>query len=188
MKRFCNNVISVAYSIIRFSFIKLFYWEQFHYQMIERFSPNTDIYFIGRRGKIVLGRKVRAHSLCRLRVIGNGVIDIGDNATMNYGCMVTARGFIKIGRGVEFGPNVLLYDHDHDYKCEGGLKAGKYKTGTIEIGENSWIGANVVILKNTKLGRNCVVAAGCVLGNCEYPDNTVVYQKRETQTKSFSYK
>lgn len=106
---------------------------------------------------------------------------------MNYGCMITSRNKIQIGNGVEFGPNVLLYDHDHDYKCSGGLKAGKYKVGEIIIGENSWIGANVVILKNTKLGKNCVVAAGSVIGNCEYPDNTIIYQKRETLTKSFNY-
>lgn len=125
------------------------------------------------------------HSLCRIRVIKNGIIKIGDNTTMNYGCMVTSRGTINIGSGCEFGPNVLLYDHDHDYKCEGGLKANKFVEGTIEIGENSWIGANCVILKNTKLGKNCVVAAGSVLGNCEYPDNSVIYQKRETLTKIF---
>ena len=68
---------------------------------------------------------------------------------------------------------------------KGGLKADKYKEGTIEIGENCWIGANTVILRNTKLGKNCVVAAGSVLGNCEYPDNTVIYQKRETLVKSY---
>jgi len=187
MKRLRNNVISVLYSSVKFLLVKVFHWKQFYYRSVERFSPQTDIYFIGRQCKIILGNKVRAHSLCRLRVIKKGVIHIGDNVTMNYGCMLTSRNSIKIGSGVEFGPNVLLYDHDHDYKCEGGLKAGRFVDGTIEIGENSWIGANVVILKNTKLGKNCVVAAGCVLGNCEYPDNTVIYQKRETHTKSFSY-
>lgn len=185
MKRFVNNVVSVFYSFVKFNFIKLFHWHQFYFSFVERCSPNTDIYFIGREGKIVLGHKVRMHTLCRLRVIKKGVIKIGDNTTMNYGCMVTSRNNIIIGNGCEFGPNVLLYDHDHDYKCEGGLKANKYVNGTIEIGENSWIGANCVILKNTKLGKNCVVAAGTVLGNCEYPDNTVIYQKRETITKSF---
>lgn len=185
MKRFVNNVVSVVYSFVKFSFIKLFHWNQFYFKCIERFSPNTDIYFIGKGGKIILGHKVRMHTLCRLRAIKDGVIEVGDNATMNYGCMITSRNNIIIGNGCEFGPNVLLYDHDHDYKCKGGLKANKFINGTIEIGDNSWIGANCVILKNTKIGKNCVVAAGTVLGNCEYPDNTVIYNKREILTKHF---
>ena len=188
MKHAFNNIISVIYSFIKFCFIKIFHWKGFKYSLIERFSPNTDIYFLGENAKIVLGSKVRAHTLCRLRVVGKGQIYIGDNTTMNYGCMITSRNKIQIGQEVEFGPNVLLYDHDHDYKCKGGLKAGKYTDGEITIGDNSWIGANVVILKNTKLGKNCVVAAGSVIGNCEYPDNTVIYQKRETLTKSFTLK
>jgi len=182
MKRLRNNIISVAFTLIKFFFIKLFHWKQFSFHPIERFSPNTDIYFLG-KGRIVLGKAVRAHSLCRFRIIGNGVLKIDENATFNYGCMINALEFIHIGKGVEVGPNVLMYDHDHDFRHASGLKANQYKSGEIVIGENTWIGANTVILKNTKIGKNCVVAAGCVLGNCEYPDNTLIYQKREVQTK-----
>ena len=183
MKRLRNNIISVVFTLIKFAFIKLFHWKQFSFHPVERFSPDTDIYFLG-GGKIVLGRAVRAHSLCRFRVIVNGVIKIEENATFNYGCMINARELIHVGKGVEVGPNVLMYDHDHDFRnTEGGIKANKYKSGIIVIGDNTWIGANTVILKNTIIGKNCVVAAGCVLGNCEYPDNTLIYQKRDIQTK-----
>ena len=185
MKRLRNNLISIAFTLIKFSFIKLFHWKKFSFHFIERFSPNTDIYFIG-RGKITFGRAVRAHSLCKFRVIGDGILTIDDNVTFNYGCMVTTRQKIFIERGVEFGPNVLVYDHDHDFKTAGGIKQNKYKSGEVIIGENSWIGANVVLLRNTKIGKNCVVAAGCILGNCEYPDNTLIFQKRDTQTKVIS--
>lgn len=184
MKRFINNFISVLYSFIRFIFIKLFHGKRFKFHPIIRFSPNTEVYFLG-KGSIHLGKFVRAHSYCRFRVAKHGCIRVDDNSKFNYGCMITARKKIHIGAGTEFGPNVLLYDHDHDYRCEGGLKSNRYKEGVIEIGENCWIGANTVILRNTKLGNNCVVAAGSILGNCEYPDNTVIYQKRETFTKSY---
>lgn len=185
MKRTRNNIISVTYTLIKFSFIKLFHWKQFNFYPIERFSPNTDIYFMN-NSKITLGKAVRAHSLTRFRVFAQGEIKIDDNVTFNYGCMLNAREYIHIGRGAEFGPNVLIYDHDHDFRVEGGLKKGAYKSGCVEIGENSWIGANVVILRNTKIGKNCVVAAGSVLGNCEYPDNTLIYQKKEIMTKTIN--
>ena len=134
---------------------------------------------------ITLGKSVRAHSGVKLRAVGKGKILIDDNAKMNYGCMVTARELIHIGEGVEFGPNVLLYDHDHDYKATGGLKANKYTSAPIEIGNNSWIGANSIILKGTKIGANCVVGAGCIISG-EFPENTLIVQKRETTIKKIN--
>ncbi|WP_446787902.1 acyltransferase [Macellibacteroides fermentans] len=182
MKRKINNIISVVFSLIRFLLIKIFHRDRFKFYFIERFSPNTDIYFLG-KGSIILGKKVRAHSKVRLRVVGTGKIMIGDNTSINYGCMLTARNLIKIGKGVEFGPNVLIYDHDHDFRAPGGLKANKYKSGEVIIGDNSWIGAGTIILKNTYIGKNCVVGAGCVISGT-FPDNTLIVQKRETTIKN----
>lgn len=186
MKRFLKNFFSVLYSILYFSITKIFNWNSFSFYPIERFSPSTEVTVSG-RGIIKLGKKITAHSGVRIKAVANGKINIEDQVRFNYGCIVMSQGAITIRKGVGFGPNVLMFDHDHDYRCKYGVGPGAthFKTGTIEIGENSWIGANCVILKNTKLGKNCVVAAGSVIGNCEYPDNTVIYQKRETLTKSF---
>lgn len=117
------------------------------------------------------------------------MIHIEDSVRFNYGCMLTARGYIHIRKGTGFGPNVLLFDHDHDYKVKEGTgpDATRFRTGTIIIGENCWIGANSLILKDTIIGNNCVVAAGSVLGGCTYPDNTLIYQKKETRTKHITH-
>lgn len=178
MKRFINNILSIIYSLIKFSIIKVFHWKTFKYNAIERFSPDTDIYFLG-NGTLKLGKFVRAHSGVRLRVCDNAVLKIDDNVSFNYGCMVTAKKYIHIGEGVQFGPNVLIFDNDHNFRATGGLKANKFKCADITIGANTWIGANTVILKGTSIGENCVVGASCVV-NGKYPDNTLIYQKRET--------
>lgn len=181
MRRKFNNIISVVFSLFKFLILKIIYRHRFRFHFIERFSPNTDIYFLG-KGSIILGKAVRAHSNVKLRVVGKGKIIIDDNSSLNYGCMVTARQLIHIEKGVEFGPNVLLYDHDHDFRAIGGLKSNKYKSGEIIIGENSWIGAGSIILKNTYIGKNCVVGAGCVISGT-FPDNTLIVQKRDTVQK-----
>jgi acetyltransferase-like isoleucine patch superfamily enzyme len=87
---------------------------------------------------------------------------------------------IYIGSGTEFGTNVLIYDHDHDYRA--GLKTDKFKESPVKIGNNCWIGANSVILRGTVLGNNCVIAAGSVIRG-EYPDNSVIIQKRVTDIR-----
>ena len=188
MKRQLKNIISVLYSMIYFFITKLFHMKKFHFHLIERFSPNTEVTIAG-NGSISLGQRITAHSGVRIKSAVNGDIVIGDCVRFNYGCMLVSQGRVQIDNGVGFGPNVLIFDHDHDYRNKHGVGPGatKFRGGTVETGENSWIGANVVTLKNTKLGKNCVVAAGSVIGNCEYPDNTVIYQKRETLTKSFKY-
>lgn len=182
MSRNIKNIISVLVSVFRFTILSIIHGKRFTFNGIQRFSPNTQIFFLN-KGEIHLGNKVRAHTGTKVRAISGGVVEIGANATFNYNCMIVALKSIKIGSGVEFGPNVLVYDHDHDFRAKGGLKANKYKSEDVIIGDNTWIGANTVILRGTKIGKNSVVGAGCVLSG-EYPDNSIITQKRETITRN----
>lgn len=84
-------------------------------------------------------------------------LKIGRNFGMSNDCVVTTYENISIGDNVMLGPNVLIYDQDHDYKAEGGVAAMKFKTAPIMIGNNVWTGANSIILRGTVLGDNCVV-------------------------------
>jgi len=173
-----KNLISVMYTFLKFSVIKIVRWKTFKFKLIERFSPNTTIN-IWKDGQLSFGKMVRAHTGSNFSVVTNGDLNVGDFTSFGYGCILVCRQKITIGEGCEFGPNVLIYDHDHDFKVEGGLKAKKFKTGDIEIGKNVWIGANTVILRNTKIGDNSVIGAGSII-NGEYPANSLVVQKRIT--------
>ena len=51
-------------------------------------------------------------------------------------------------------------------------------TGEVIIGKNVWIGANTVILRNTRIGDNAVIAAGSIVKG-EVPANSVFVDKRE---------
>ena len=97
--------------------------------------------------------------------------------------MLTCRANIKIGNHVQFSPNVMVYDHDHDFRAAGGVKSMKYRSTPIVIGNNVWIGANTVILRGSCIGNNCVIGAGSVIHG-EYEDNSIVIQKRVDTIKS----
>lgn len=47
------------------------------------------------------------------------------------------------------------------------------KIGSIEIGDNTFIGANATLMPNIRIGKNCIVAAGSVVTK-DVPDGTVV--------------
>ena len=144
-------------------------------------SPRTEI-TIDKGGSLFVGKKVTIRSGSKIRIRRNAKITIGDNFSMSNNCVITAHEEIVIGNNVQFGPGVLLYDHDHDYMAEGGLPAEQYKTKHIKIGSEVWIGANSIILRGTEIGSGCVVAAGSILKG-KYPDGVLIYQKKETSIK-----
>lgn len=176
MRRQVNNIISVLYSFIRLRVMKLFHGRKLQVQLVERFSPNV-VFEMEKGAQATLGKRVRAHSECKIKVRSKGVLSIADDVHFNYNCILVCRKKISIGEGTEFGPSVYIYDHDHDYKS--GLKNQLFKGDEIRIGKNCWIGANTIILKGTTIGDNCVIGAGCVL-NGKYDNNSRIIQKRNT--------
>ena len=169
-----NNIISVGFSLLKFSIIKLFHWKDFSFSPVERFSPNVVTEF-NRGSKVCFGKMVRVHSGTKIKVRDGAQLNIGNNVKVNYNCIIACHNQIEIGEGTEFGPSVFLYDHDHDYRS--GLKENRFKCAPIIIGENCWIGANTVILRGTTLGDNCVVGAGSVIRG-SYSKGTIIVQKR----------
>ncbi|MEQ9809773.1 acyltransferase [Streptococcus jiangjianxini] len=133
-----------------------------------------------------LGKKFRQRSQAKIRVRKGAELTIGKDISLNHGCMIVAREKITIDDGVQFGPNVLLYDHDHDYKIKGGINAGAFKTSPIIIGKNVWIGAGSIILRGTTIGDNSVVAAGSVVKG-EFKTNSLIYQVKETKVKRINF-
>ncbi|WP_099190595.1 acyltransferase [Tepidibacter mesophilus] len=178
MKRYIRAGICLIYSLIKFSLIKLFHMKNFRFTVLNLISPFTEIE-IGKRAKLLLGKMVRARSGVKIKVRNGAEVQIGDNTSLNHGCMIISHENIIIGKNVQFGPGVLIYDHDHDFRAKNGLKELKYKTSPVEIGDNVWIGANTVILRGTRIGHNCVVGAGSVI-NGEFADHMVILQKRKT--------
>ena len=104
---------------------------------------------------------------------------------LNRNCLVTAHKCIKIGDDCSFGPNVVMYDHDHCFDHNG--KKEGFNTGEINIGNNCWIGAGVTILRGTNIGDNCVIGAGTVVKG-DIPANSLVMQRRELVIKKLEYR
>lgn len=107
-----------------------------------------------------------------------GSFSIGDKCFLNSNVSITCMDKIIIGNGCQIANNVVIVDHDHDYKSS----LSDFVKEEVTIGENVWIGANCVILKGSNIGDNCVIAAGSVVKGV-IPSNTLYYQKRETVCK-----
>ena len=106
--------------------------------------------------------------------IYNGIrIHIKDNSMFNRNLYIDACGYIEIGNGCMVGPDVYITDSNH--KVEYGISSRNIpmNVGKVIIGDNCWIGAKSIILKDVELGENCVVAAGTVVTK-SFPAGSVI--------------
>lgn len=99
-------------------------------------------------------------------------INIGNSVHTNNNIFICALKYISIGDNTRIGQNVCIMDFEaHNTNPLERSKVGEI--GTVEIAENVWIGNNVTILKNSKIGKNTIVATGAVV-NGSFPENVII--------------
>ena len=151
MNKYIKAVFCVPLAGIKYAILKIRNGGRFHAAFPAIMSPMTEVTVDG-KSELRIAKKLKMHNGAKIRVRKGGKLEIGKNFGMSNGCVVTAYDHIKIGDNVMLGPNVLIYDQDHDYQAEGGVAAMKFKTAPITIGNNVWIGANTLILGEQRLG------------------------------------
>lgn len=149
-----------------------------------KLSRNATLRVIG-DGRIKLGSGCSVSSNARVSAVNGGTITIGNNTGIGYNNLVVSRESISIGDNVMLGPGVCIYDHDHVYKTKEIMRNAGYTTTPVIIEDNVWIGANAVILKGSRIGKNSVIAAGTVVKG-EIPDNSLVYCRNELIVKEIN--
>ena len=132
---------------------------------------------VNRTGSLILEKGVAIGERCQCIVRDKAVVKIGEMSNLNSDCKIVAHQKIEIGKNTLFGPNVLIYDHDHVYDQTTGVRRKEYKSSEVVIGDNCWIGAGSIILRGTHIGNNCLVGAGSIVKG-DYSDGTQIIQKR----------
>lgn len=135
---------------------------------VENISKNRDNIIIGENtiieGKLLVFKY-------------GGKIKIGENVYVGLGSNIWSGELIEIGNNVLISHNVNIIDtnsHEIDYeerltsyskqiKFGHPISKGNVETGKIIIGDNVWISFNSVILKNIKIGKGAIIAAGSVV-------------------------
>lgn len=109
------------------------------------------------------------HSSIRLE--DNAILEIGSNTYLSANTLVRVAKKIKIGNNCSISWNVTIMDSDfHNYFIDDLLVEN---TKEIFIGDNVWIGNNVIILKGVTIGNNAIIAAGSVVTK-DIPENAIV--------------
>lgn len=171
------KIISGGKSFVQLLLNRYILRKNIRFTLWTEIKRNVEIITIG-TGTIELGRSVHLFNNVQVKANNGATVTIGKHTSFNNGCMLISRKSIKVGENCSFGPNVMIYDHDHDFYT-GKIKDDKYIETEIEIGSNVWVGAGAIILRGSKIGNNVVIGAGTVVKGT-VQDGMLVYQKKET--------
>lgn len=98
-------------------------------------------------------------------------IEIGKSFYSNHNLVILDCAKVTIGDNVFIAPNCGIYTAAHPLDAETRNKGLEYAK-PIKIGDNVWIGGNVVILPGVSIGDNTVVGAGSVVTK-DIPANVI---------------
>lgn len=112
---------------------------------------------------VSIGRHTTIRCTGSFSSIGRGV-EIGDGTGIGPFCYFGAAGGISIGQNVIMGNSVSFLAENHRIddvkqliKLQGTTRKG------ISVGDNCWIGSNVIFLDGSSVGSGCIIGAGAIV-------------------------
>ena len=118
-----------------------------------------------------LGRNTR----CKFLVYPDALICIGDNVGMSNTTIVATKR-VLVGSNVLIGGGTTIVDSDFHSMNPNDWHTPNDELNMLSkdvvIGDNVFIGMNVIILKGVHIGNNVIIAAGSVVSQ-NIPDNQV---------------
>ncbi|MBO5371386.1 MAG: acetyltransferase [Lachnospiraceae bacterium] len=143
-------------------------------------------YFRGNRKKFVFGEGFTVGYGCRFELYYDekeqldGNLLIGSNCKFGDRVHISSCKKITIGNNCLLASNILITDNEHGtYKGENASKPEeipdkrKLSVEEVSIGNNVWIGENVVVLPGVHIGNGCIIGANSVV-NKSYDDNVII--------------
>lgn len=96
---------------------------------------------------------------------GGARVRIGAGTFLNLGVMVAAEGLVEIGEHCMLANGCFVTDASHRYDDpERPITwQGFDSKGPTRIGDNCWLGANVVVTSGVSIGERCVIGANSVV-------------------------
>ncbi|MDY6845060.1 MAG: acyltransferase [Thermodesulfobacteriota bacterium] len=103
-------------------------------------------------------------------------LSIGDNVFIGDGTFIDLTGRVSIGSRSSISPRCVLMTHEDPGSMLGSKLSTLYsrRVEEIQIGNDAWIGAGVIILCGISIGKGVVVGAGSLV-NKDIPDNCVAH-------------
>ncbi len=101
-----------------------------------------------------------------------GEVSVGKRTWIGPFVILDGSGGLSIGDNCSISAGVQIYSHDSVEWAISGGKEG-YKYAETKIGNNCYIGPNVIISKGVVLGDSCIIGANSFV-NISFPENSKI--------------
>ncbi len=141
------------------------YWHLMRSEAFARWPLHGNVLEAMRQGRLQIGRHALFEPNVWITAPGNAVVKIGEGTFLNMGVMVAAEKLVEIGDHCMLANGCFVSDSSHRYDdLEKPITwQGFQSKGPTRIGDNCWLGANVVVTSGVTIGERCVIGANSVV-------------------------
>jgi acetyltransferase-like isoleucine patch superfamily enzyme len=141
------------------------HWEFLRREAFVRWPVHGNVLEALREGRLQIGPGTLLEPGVWITAPGSARVRIGAGTFLNLGVMVAAHELVEIGDHCMLANGCFVSDASHRYD-DPDLPVtwqGFESRGPTRIGENCWLGANVVVTSGVSIGERCVIGANSVV-------------------------
>jgi acetyltransferase-like isoleucine patch superfamily enzyme len=141
------------------------HWEFMRRGAFVRWPVHGNLLEALRQGRLQLGSGVLLEPGVWITAPGAARVRIGEGTFLNKGVMIAAHELVEIGSHCMLANGCFVSDASHrfDDPEQPITWQGFQSKGPTRIGENCWLGANVVVTSGVTIGERCVIGANSVV-------------------------
>jgi acetyltransferase-like isoleucine patch superfamily enzyme len=143
----------------------LIHWEFQRREAFVRWPVHGNVLEALREGRLEIGAGTLLEPDVWITAPGRARVRIGAGSFLNLGVMVAAQELVEIGDHCMLANGCFVSDADHRFDDPDRpiTWQGFQSKGPTRIGDNCWLGANVVVTSGVTIGERCVVGANSVV-------------------------
>lgn len=141
------------------------HWELMRRGAFARWPLHGNVLEAMREGRLQIGPEVLLEPGVWITAPGEARVRIGAGSFLNQGVMVAAEQLVEIGEHCMLANGCFVSDANHrfDDPEKPITWQGFHSKGPTRIGDNCWLGANVVVTSGVRIGERCVIGANSVV-------------------------
>jgi acetyltransferase-like isoleucine patch superfamily enzyme len=141
------------------------HWELMRRGAFARWPLHGNVLEAMREGRLQIGPEVLFEPGVWITAPGDARVRIGAGSFLNLGVMVASEQLVEIGEHCMLANGCFVSDANHrfDDPHKPITWQGFQSKGPTRIGDNCWLGANVVVTSGVSIGERCVIGANSVV-------------------------